>query len=151
MTVLAVAFVSCNSKAVFSPNLQTAAQLIRVSAEGVRDTITFNDSLQVGDTVYLGMLCNGFYDYLKKVSATGDESKVLTSLEWPDSLSYVLADDSDQEHGCLSFLPEKVYAIYTTLTYIPVASGTHKLDFQITSAAPESYNLYSGSLVIAVK
>ena len=148
---MAVALVSCNSRAMFSPSLQTATEMIRVSAEGVRDTVTFNDSLQVGDTVYLGMLCNGFYDYLKKVSATCENSKVLTSLEWPDSLSYVLADDSDQEHGCLSFAPEKVYAIYTTLTYIPVESGTHKVDIQITSAAPESYNLYSGYFLIAVK
>ena len=151
MTALVFALVSCNTRSVFSPSLQQASELIRISAEGVKDTITFSDSLQIGDTVHVGMLCNGFYDYLRTVVMAGDTNKVKTSLEWPDSLGYVLAEDADKEHGRLSFVPEKVYAIYTTLTYIPVASGTHRVDIQINSAAPESYNQYNGYFVIAVK
>lgn len=152
LAAIVLAFAACNTRAMITPYFQTASTLIRTSAEGVTDTITFQDSLNIGDTVRVGMMCNGYYDCLKTLKVGGDTSKVKTSLAWPDSLSYVLASDADPEHGVLSFLPEKtVYAIYTTVTYIPVATGTHQIDIRLTSTAPDSYNQCSGHFIIAVK
>ena len=151
LALLTLAFASCNTRTMFTPGLQTATQLIRTSAAGVKDTITMTDTLNVGDTVRMGMICNGYYDYLRTVVVSGDTSKVLTSLAWVDSLNYVLDEDADPAHGRLSFLPEKAYAIYTTMTYIPVATGVHKIDIKITSSAPDKYNQYSGYFMIAVK
>ena len=159
LAVIVMAFIACNTRSMITPVFQTSNTLIRTYTVQdslgrdsiVTDTVTFTDSLNVGDTVRMGLMCNGFYDYLKTVKVSGDTSKVKTSLEWPDSLSYVLASDADPAHGVLTFLPEKAYAIYTTVTYIPVASGTHKVDIGLLSAAPESYNQTAGYFFIAVK
>ena len=146
-----MAFIACNTRSMITPGFKTSDTLIRTTVEGVTDTITFTDSLNVGDTVRMGMMCNGYYDYLKTVKVGGDTSKVKTSLEWPDSLSYVLASDADPAHGVLTFLPEKAYAIYTTVTYIPVASGTHQVDIRLLSSAPDAYSQTAAYFIIAVK
>ena len=151
LAFVALIAISCDLNSVISPSVRTSTVLYRTSLEGVKDTITFADSLNVGDTVRMGMICEGYYDYLCKLKVSGDTSKVKTSLAWPDSLSYALASDADPEHGVLSFVPEKAYGIYTTLTYIPVASGTHEISILLTSSARESYNQYAGSFFIAVR
>ena len=151
LALIAVAAVSCDTRSMITPGLQTSTSLIRTSAAGVKDTITLTDTLSVGDTVRMGMLCRGFYDYLKTVVVSCDSSKLSVSLAWPDSLNSALASDADPAHGRLSFLPEKAYAIYTTLTYIPKVSGMSQIDIKLTSSAPEKYSESSAYFFIAVK
>lgn len=151
LVVLTLAFASCDTRSTFTPGFQTSEMLIRTSMDGVKDTILLTDTLNLGDTVRMGMICEGYYDYLKTIVVSGDTANVHTALAWPDSLSFVLAEDADPAHGRLSFLPDKAYAIYTTLTYIPVATGMHRVDIKVVSNAPDPYSQSNGFFMIAVK
>ena len=151
LALIAFAVTSCDTRSMMTPGLKTSTSLIRTSVFGVTDTIMLLDTLSVGDTVRMGMICNGYYDYLRTVLVSNETSSVSLSLAWPDSLSYVLAPESDAAHGRLTFLPAKAYAIVTTLTYIPEESGMHKIDIGITSSAPDKYSQYSGFFMIAVE
>ena len=143
--------VSCNTENVFSPNIRFSSVLYRTSAEGVKDTITFSDSLHIGDTVYLPMILDGYYDYLISFTAQADSDKVKVSFPCDDEFRKYLASSSDLEHGKMVFLPDQVYACYITFAYVPVKSGTHRIDFLLESSARDPYSEWSGHFEIGVK
>ena len=146
-----VAFVSCNMKAVMSPSITPSATLIRTTAAGVRDTISYSDSLNVGDTVRMRATLNGYYDYITSFVAASDEANVDVSIIWQDSIITYLAEDADPEHGILKFVPERVYGCYVPIQYIPKHSGTYRIDLTVTSAAESPYSNQQKFFYIAVR
>ena len=58
------AVVSCDMTTVISPRINVSRQLVRTNLSGVCDTIMLDDSLNIGDTVRMGLLLNGYYDPL---------------------------------------------------------------------------------------
>ena len=143
--------VSCNLDTVVSPSVQSSSVLFRTSAEGVNDTITFSDSLQVGDTVRLPMVLNGYYDYLTGFAASTDTTKMHVSFAWDEAFRECLTPSADPDHGILIFEPEKVYACVVTLQYVPLQSGTHRIDLVLKSSAQETYSQWIGHFNAAVK
>lgn len=151
--------VSCDWESVISPNAQFPSELYRsytmVDSLGqdtlVRDTISYTDSLNVGDTVLMPIVLQGYYHYLTLFKATADTSKVALSLAWDEEYNSFLAEDADPAHGKLSFIPEKVNACVTTLKYIPKASGTHTVEFLLQSTAKEPYSQGAWSFNMAVR
>lgn len=148
--LVALMAVSCDMTTVVSPRITVSNELIRTSITGVRDTISFGDSLNVGDTVQLGMLLNGYYDYLVSFEATADTSKVRLSVAWPDSLGGV-TEASDPAHAKLVFIPDSVYACLTTLSYVPVSHGVHPINLVLSSAAKAPYSQSAIQFYIAVR
>lgn len=156
---VAAAFVACETKSVISPGIRFSSALYRTyTVQGslgqdsiVKDTISLQDSLQLGDTVRMPMVCEGYYDYLRALTISTDTSKVKVSLAWNEEDSACLSDEADPEHGRLAFLPDKVYACFTTLTYVPVVTGTHRIDITLTSAAREGYSEGAWHFNLAVK
>ena len=146
-----VAFVSCNMKAVMSPSITPSATLIRTTAAGVRDTLSDTDSLNVGDTVRMSAILNGYYDYITSFVAASDEANVDVSIIWQDSTITYLAEDADPEHGILKFVPERVYGCYVPIQYIPKHSGTYRIDLTVTSAAESPYSNQQKFFYIAVR
>ena len=156
---VAFAFAACNLDSVISPGVQLSSSLYRTyTVQGslgqdslVRDTISYTDSLNIGDTVRISILCQGYYDYVRSLKITTDTAKLRASLVWDDEYKSYLAEDADPEHAYLSFIPEKVFAFYTTLIYVPVASGTHRVDILIQSNAKEPYSQGAWFFNTAVK
>ena len=64
IALVALGLMSCDGTAISSPSIQAASKMVRTSAAGVRDTINLNDSLNVGDTVRLSLIVQGYYHYL---------------------------------------------------------------------------------------
>lgn len=160
LAFVAFALVACDLNTVISPGVQVSSSLYRTYTTQdslgrdtiVKDTITFTDSLNIGDTVLIPMVCQGYYDYLRMVKVSPeDTSKMQLSLAWEEEYKSVLAEDADPAHGYLSFLPEKVFAFYTTIKLVPVASGTHRVDIQALSNAKENYSQGSWHFFVAVK
>ena len=159
LAFVAFAFVVCNLDTVISPGIQLSQSLYRTYTVQdslgqdsiVKDTITFTDSLNIGDTVLIPMVCQGYYDYLRTVTVSADTAKMQLSLAWDEKYQSYLAEDADPAHGYLSFLPDKVYAFYTTIKLVPVASGTHRVDIQALSNAKENYSQGAWHFFVAVK
>ena len=159
LAFVAFALIACDLDTVISPGVQVSSSLYRTYTVQdslgqdtlIRDTITFADSLNIGDTVLIPMVCQGYYDYLKTVTVSADTAKMQLSLEWDEKYQSYLAEDADPAHGYLSFLPDKVYAFYTTIKLVPVASGTHRVDIQALSNAKENYSQGSWHFFVAVK
>ena len=149
--LVALMTVSCNMDSVISPGVQYSSYLYRTSADGVQDTITLNDSLQVGDTVRFPMVLNGYYDYITSFVATTDTSKVHVSMMWDDAYKSYLTEIADPDNGILAFKPDQVYAFVTTLVYVPMASGTYRIDLELNSSAPSPYSQWAGHFFIGVK
>jgi len=149
--VVVSAVVSCNTKSTFTPGLRVLSVLQRTTAEGVQDSISLADSLNIGDTVRMTMIVDGYFDYLLSVVAKADTGKVKVSLEWNDEQMDMLSPEADLQHGKLIFLPSKVPACVTVLTYIPVESGTHPINIDVTSFAEAPYSSSSWSFNVAVR
>ncbi|MBO7456798.1 MAG: hypothetical protein J6T71_03115 [Paludibacteraceae bacterium] len=148
--LVALLAVSCDMATVVSPRIVASNQLVRTSITGERDTILFSDSLNIGDTVQMGILLNGYYDYLVSFAATADTDKVHLSVAWPDSLGGT-TDASDPEHAKLVFVPDSVYSCLTTLSYVPVSPGVHPINLVLTSAAKAPYSQSAAQFYIAVR
>ena len=146
-----LAVVSCNTKSTFTPGLRVLPVLHRTSAEGVRDSISIKDSLNIGDTVRMTMIVDGYFDYLQSVIARSDAEKVKVSLDWNDEQMDMLSPDADLEHGKLLFVPMTVPACVTVLTYIPLVAGGHTISIDITSSAQAPYSSNSWSFNIGVR
>ena len=146
--LVAFAIVACNTETVISPSAKFSTSHYRTYTVPnvlgqdslVRDTITFGDTVFVGDTVRVPIQCNGYYDYLRSITASTDTSKMRVSLMWDEEYNSYLADDADPAHGRLTFVADKVYACNTTIIYVPKASGTHRIDLLLLSAAKEGYS-----------
>ncbi len=157
--ILTVLAVSCDLKTVMSPGVQFSSVLYRTSSVTdstgqvvlVNDTITLSDSLNVGDTVRLPMILNGYYDYITSFAVSTDTSKVHLSLMWGDEYNSYLTTAADPEHGILAFKPDAVYAFLTTLVYVPQVSGTYRIDMELNSAAQAPYSQWTGHFFIGVK
>lgn len=157
--LVAFALVACDLDTVVSPGVQLSSSLYRTYTVQdslgqdslVRDTISYTDSLNIGDTVRIPMLCQGYYDYVRSLKITTDTAKLHASLLWDDEYKSYLAEDADPEHGYLSFLADQVFAFYTTLIYVPVASGTHRVEIFIQSNAKEPYSQGAWHFNVAVR
>jgi hypothetical protein len=161
LSLVFVAFttVACNLENVMSPGVQYSSVLYRTYTvqdslgvdSVVCDTITLNDSLQVGDTVRFPMVLNGYYDYITSFVCSADTSKVHVSLMWDEEYNSFLSADADPAGGILAFNPGSVYRFVTTLVYVPVASGTHRIDMELNSAAKAPYSQWAAHFFIGVK
>ena len=140
LPVLAFMVTSCENRVGSTPILQSSAFLLRTSAAGVQDTIALYDTICVGDTIQMGLLVSGYYNFLKTFEVKADTSCIQYSLAWNPANDMYLATGSDPEHGILIFLPEQLYAINTVLIYTPRKAGTHKMSFIISSDAGEGYS-----------
>lgn len=157
--LVAVAFVACETRSVVSPSVRVSSSLYRTYTVQdslgqdslVRDTISLTDSLRIGDTVRMGMVCEGYYDYLRALTIVSDPSEVDVSLSWDEEAKHLLTSAADPEHGKLAFVADSVYACYTTLTYVPVATGTHRIGISLVSAAKDPYTEGAWHFNIAVK
>lgn len=152
ITFAAIGFavVSCDMTTVISPRIDVSRQLVRTNLSGVCDTIMLDDSLNIGDTVRMGLLLNGYYDPLVSFVASADESKVHLSLNWPDTLGGITAE-SDPAHAKLIFIPDSVSACLTTLSYVPVEAGSHQINLTLTSSAKAPYSQGALQFNIAVR
>ena len=99
----------------------------------------------------LSVILDGYYDYLTAFGLSVDTVNVSAAVEWSDEYKYVLAEDADPEHGKITFLPDKVYGCYTTIRYIPLHSGTFRIDMKLVSAAQAPYSTMQNYFFIAVK
>ena len=147
----AISIISCNSKSVHTPGVRVSNLVQRTTVEGVRDTILITDSVNIGDTLRLGMIVDAYFDYLKSVIAKSDEDKALVSLSWNEEQMDVIASDADLEHGKLVFVPMKVPACVTILQYIPLTAGTQSIHINVTSTAAEPYSYSSWYFNVAVR
>ena len=149
--LVAFVFVSCDLNTVASPTVDVSRSHYRTTAAGVKDTITYTDSLNIGDTVLVPILCDGRFDYLRMVKIGADTTKLRVSLLWDEKFQSCLTADADPEHGCLAFKADSVYRCYTSIKYIPKASGTHRIDIVLLSAAKEGYSNGAWHFNVAVK
>ena len=151
LVMIALMTVACTQETVVSPGVRHSSVVYRTSAAGVKDTITLSDSLQVGDTVLFPMVLNGYYDYLNTFMVSADTTKVQVSLLWNEEDSACLAPSANPEQGLLVFNAGAIYACMTTLKYVPKASGVHRIDLALTSAARSPYSSWAGYFYIGVK
>jgi len=149
IALVALGLMSCDGTAISSPSIQAASKMVRTSAAGVRDTINLTDSLNVGDTVRLSLIVQGYYHYLTSFSATSDTT-MLVGLAWNQADSAALAPGSDPEHGKVIFTPNSAYVFLTNLRFTPRYSGTHRIDMIVASSAGEPYSpqLYHYDVVV---
>ena len=148
--VLMITMVSCDEKTASTPLLEVSRSLYRTSAAGVQDTITVLDTLQVGDTVRMGVMICGYYNYLTAFSVKEEKGNVNVAFEWAPANDQFLTSGSDPENGKLEFVAEQVYMCTTTLRYIPLAAGTHRIDMIVSSDAGDPYsprNFYFETIV----
>ena len=151
LPLVALLLASCEDKAVSTPTIQASPNLVRTSAAGVQDTISYMDTLCVNDTVRMGLVVSGVLNPLTSFTVKADTSNVQVSLAWNSDYDKYLADGSDPEHAILNFVPEQVYIITTTLKYIPLTAGTHTLKFIVASDAGTGYSPREAALDIVVK
>ncbi len=138
--VLMCTMISCEEKTASTPILEISRSLYRTSAAGVLDTISVLDTLQVGDTVRMGVMLCGYYNYLTAFNVQADPACVEVSLEWDPANDQFITSASDPENGKLEFVAEKVYLCTTTLRYIPLAAGKHRVNMVVSSDAGDPYS-----------
>ena len=151
LPVLAILLASCEGKNVSTPVVRASSTIIRTSAAGVQDTISYQDTLCVGDTLRMGIIASGNYNALTSFIAKADTNHVRVSLAWDEEYDQYLTANADPAHGVLKFVPEQVYAIQTTLKYIPRTVGTHTINMVVASDAGESYSPREYNFDIVVK
>lgn len=144
-------FVSCEGKSVMSPGIKVSSVVVRTSIEGLCDTIDIRDSVNVGDTLRMTMVVNGYFDYLKSIVAQSDTDKVKVALPWNEAQMGVLTDDADPEHGKLTFKPDSVVLCVAVMRYVPRKSGAQNVDIVVRSNAEENYSSGQWTLNIGVR
>jgi len=143
----AVALTSCligefNS----TPMIYTNGKYIyRTTAAGVNDSILFNDTVQVGDTLRAPLILSGGYNNLVSFQATADTPVFDYHLEYDTAWNSYVAADSKPESGYLHFA-EDCYQFPVTLWYVPKKAGDYSFYFEISSTAAEKYSPNTGSL-----
>ena len=140
LPLLAFSLVSCEDKAQSTPTLKVSSFLLRTSVAGVTDTISYLDTLQLGDTVLMGLAAYGNFNYLTGLRAETDTTNLQLSFKWNHDDDNCLAQGSDPEHGILLFKPELVNLCMTTLHYIALKSGTHRVEITVSSNAGENFS-----------
>ena len=151
LPVLAIAMTSCDLDVASTPTIQLSSQQIRTSITGVKDTISINDSVCIGDTVRMGVAVHGVYHHLDSVWVKADTSKVSVALLWNEEQMNLLTADADPQHGSLIFASDTIFGIATVLVYIPKEAGTHKIRICARSAAKEEYSEQELEQAIKVK
>ena len=140
LALVAILAVSCETKSVISPTIQASTILYRTSATGVKDTISFLDTLHVGDTVLMPLRLDGYFDYLTTFKAVADTEKVQLAFVTNAAFDSCLTSAANPKHGYLVFEPARVYGCYVPLSYVPLRVGTHKVELDLNSAAEEAYS-----------
>ena len=140
LPLVALYLVSCEETAQSTPTLQASSLLLRTSAAGVTDTITYRDTLQLGDTVLMGIAAYGNYNNLTGLRAQTDTTKLKLGFKWNHDDDQYLAAGSDPEHGILLFQPGQINLCVATLRYIPVQAGTHRVEITVSSDAGANYS-----------
>lgn len=138
--VICITLTSCLDKAVSTPELRVSNVLVRTTHAGVQDTVRLSDSLNIGDTLRLGMLLHGGFNYLVSFAVLTDTSAVSVALEADSVLQTLLAAGTDLDVAKMNFIPEKVVACTPKLRFVPRKSGSHLMSFVITSDAGEGYS-----------
>ena len=144
ISVATFAMTSCNTRALSTPSIN-ATIAIRTSPSGQVDTVPLNkmekDTMHVGDTMRLGLLLNGHFNYLTSFEAhTTNTACLSVSLDWNHALDSLLAEGSDPDKAKLFFLPERVGGCITTLKYVALKEGDTRIEMTIASDAGEPYS-----------
>ena len=137
---LLTALVSCETKAVSTPELYVAQLMYRTSLDGTLDTIRIIDTLAVGDQLRLNIVADGRLNTLNSFVTSCDTSAVQVSLEVDSIGQRYLATGSDAEHGRLVFKPGLLYACNMWLRFSPRKSGTQKIEMTIDSDAGSDFS-----------
>ena len=139
LALCACVWVSCDTEAQSTPEIVSPNTLIRTSAEGVRDTITYADTLHIGDTVRAQLFLYGHLNYLTRFQATSDASIQMYLAKMPEDSIYLLPE-SDYSKCLYVFTPEKVSLCVTTLVYTPTQAGKYRIEMVLASSAKEAYS-----------
>lgn len=148
---LLFALSACDTTPKSTPYVQGSTTVFRTNAAGVRDTISYADTIQVGDTVRMHLLLYGQLNTLTYFTATCDTSAIDMGLELADEQWAVLTKDSDPANGKLVFDPEQVIAFTTWLRYSPRRSGVLPIELVIGSNAGKDYSPQAFSLSMKVR
>lgn len=151
LPVLAIAMTSCDLDVASTPTIQLSNKQIRTSITGVKDTISINDSVCIGDTVRMGVAVHGVYHHLDSVWVKADTSKVSVALLWNEEQMNLLTAGADPQHGSLIFASDTIFGIATVLVYIPKEAGKHEISINARSAAKKEYSGYAAPHTINVK
>ena len=136
----AMVLVACNTKSQSTPIIQSASVLYRATPDGVHDTISITDTLNVGDTLRLNLLLNGYFNCLRSFYVRSNASEVNVALELPAEADPCLATGTDLENAQVVFVEDKLYLCPATMRFIPLKSGKPHLELVLASDADEPYS-----------
>lgn len=124
--------------------------LYRTNPSGVKDTLRFGDTIQVGDTVLAPMLLEGMYNELVYFKVSADTSLFDYILVRDTTNAHLLASDSKPEEGYLHFV-SGCYLYPAMLRYVAKKSGTYPIHVELGSTANEKYSPVKGYFNQTVK
>ena len=137
---LLTALVSCETKAVSTPELYVAQLMFRTSEDGVQDTIRITDTLSIGDKLRLNIFIDGRLNTLNSFVASCDTSAMQLALEVDSIGLRYLATGSDMTNGKLVFKPGLLSACNMWMLFSPRKSGTQKIEMTIDSDAGTEFS-----------
>lgn len=140
LAVCAVVMVSCDTKAVSTPELTGALFLSRTTPAGVTDTIPLQDTLSVGDTLRLNIFMRGVLNPLVSFQAITDTFNLYMWLEIPEGLDQFLIEGSDVCQSKLLFEADKIIATSAVLVFVPRRAGTHSITMSVANSAGQPYS-----------
>ena len=140
--ITAIGFTSClDDSANSTPRVVPLNYLLRDTPEGVHDTISYNDTIRVGDTLRAPIILYGGYNNLLEFRASADTAmadfQLLLDSGYTDA--YYLTKSSDPAKGYLQFAAD-VYLYPVNLWFVPKQSGDLKIDMTLSNTAEEKYS-----------
>ena len=88
----------------------------------------------------MGLAAYGRYNYLTGIRAQADTTCLRLGFLWNHDDDKYIIQGSDPEHGILLFVPEQINSCVTTLRYIPIKAGTHRVEVTVSSDAGSGYS-----------
>lgn len=141
LAVVAMGVCSCDMESQSTPGMAYSKSDVHVThLDGSRDTITFGDTLLVGDTARMEMSFYGITHSLTIAQVTYEPDGVACSFEC-DSVMFkdVLEPDTRLHEGYLHFQPNTM-TVRVIYCYVAKSAGTHPMNFVVESMAKEPYS-----------
>ena len=133
-----------------TPVLTPTSYLYRTSIDGVRDSLRYGDTIQVGDTLYGHWVLYGVYNNLlsftMQANATGLDYRVSVD----STYAHLISQESKPEEGKLYFVKD-VYYCPVTLHFIAKEKGDYTVTLTLASSADEKYSPQVSSYIQSIQ
>ena len=153
LAISAIGFTSCLTDEAYStPSVVPSKYLVRDTPAGVHDTISYSDTIHVGDTLRATVLLYGGYNNLLEFQASVDPELADFHLLLDSGYTgeHYLTKASDPAKGYLRFAAD-IYLYPTALWFVPLKTGDLKLSMVLSNTAGEKYSPVNVWLLMRVE